>query len=299
MPEAQAAALGVLMSHAVVEKMKAAGARLITPSGGTSPFRIALDDFLDALARHNLWRTLGVLDVRRRYRRTVIGPFWASGHILLYILCVGFVFATLLEAERAKYIPYLTTGYIAWVFVYNVLNESPGCFSSATSLRQQVAFPYFMFVFQMLLRNLFVHMHNYILFALMMIFYPVEINVNFLLLIPGYVLVLVNLFWLSALLATLAARYRDVQQLISSVIQVLVFLTPIFYSADRLTQFQRDYLVGPNLLYHLVLVLRSPLMGEVPPLSSYLILIFTAIVGSLFTAWFFGKRKSQIIYWIM
>lgn len=287
------------MSHHIVDRMRSAGVRLIRPSDGTSPLHIAWADVKDGLSKHMLWRTLGVLDVRRRYRRTFLGPFWASGHILLYILCVGFVFATLLEAERAKYIPYLVTGFIPWVLVYNILNEAPAAFSSATSLRQQIAFPYSMFVLQMLLRNLFVHLHNFSLFALMMIFYPVQLNWTLLLLIPGYLLVFANLFWMSMLLATLAARYRDVQQLVSSVIQVLVFLTPIFYTADKLTQFQRDYLVAPNLLYHLVVVLRAPLTGEVPPLSSYAILTFALIVGSAFTAWFFGRRKRHIVFWIM
>lgn len=287
------------MSNDVVERMKAAGARLIKPSDGSSPFEIARADVADGFSKHLLWRTLGVLDVRRRYRRTFLGPFWASGHILLYILCVGFVFATLLEAERAKYIPYLVTGFIPWVLVYNILNEAPGAFTSATSLRQQIAFPYSMFIFQMLLRNLFVHLHNFSLFGLMMIFYPVQLNWTLVLLIPGYILVFANLFWMSMLLATLAARYRDVQQLVSSVIQVLVFLTPIFYTADKLTQFQRDYLVAPNLLYHLVVVLRAPLTGEVPPLSSYGILLGALVVGSIFTAWFFGKRKRHIVFWIM
>ena len=212
---------------------------------------------------------------------------------------MGFVFATLLEAERAKYIPYLVTGYIPWVLVYNILNEAPGAFTSASSLRQQIAFPYSMFVFQMLLRNLFVHVHNFSLFALMMIFYPIEVNANILLLIPGYILVFANLFWISMLLATVAARYRDVQQLVSSVIQILVFLTPIFYTADKLTEFQRDYLVAPNLLYHLVVVLRAPLSGQTPPLSSYGILLLAFVIGSAFTAWYFGKRRSQIVYWIM
>lgn len=287
------------MPRDAIEKIRAASARVFSASTPQNPFQIALADLKDGISRFNLWFTLGQLDVKRRYRRTLLGPFWASGHILLYIMCVGFVFSTVLAADRAKYIPYLVTGYIPWVLVYNILNDAPAAFSSASSLRQQIALPYSMFVFQALLRNLFVHVHNFSLFVLMMIFYPVEINANFLLLIPGYILVFANLFWMSMLLATLAARYRDVQQLVSSVIQVLVFLTPIFYSADKLTQFQRDYLVAPNLLYHLVVVLRVPLSGEVPPLSSYGVLILAFFIGSAFTAWFFGKRRSQIVYWIM
>ncbi|QYO77779.1 ABC transporter permease [Devosia salina] len=269
------------------------------PAANENPFRVAYEDVVDGLRRNELWRTLGVLDVKRRYRRTLLGPFWASGHIALYIICVGFIFSTLLEADRATYIPYLTTGFVAWTFIYQMMNDAPAAFISASSLRQQINFPYSMFIFQMIFRGLFVHLHHYVLLVPVVLVYGLNFNLNTLLIIPGYILVLANMTWIGMLLATMASRYRDVQQLVSSVIQVLIYVTPIFYSIDRLTEFQRIWILTPNLLYHLVVVLRSPLMGEAAPLSSYLILCVAFVIGSLFTAWFFGRRKHNIVFWII
>lgn len=282
-----------------VEKVTGQPVKVIGPADLQNPFVVGVNDIIEGIYKNRLWRTLGVLDVKRRYRRTLLGPFWASGHIGLYILCVGFIFSTLLASDRATYIPYLTTGFIAWMLVYHLLNEAPSCFVSASSLRQQIAFPYSMFIFQMIMRNLFVHAHNYVLLIPVGLVYGLDFNLYTLLIIPGYLLVVFNIFWISLILATLCARYRDVQQLISSVIQIFVFVTPIFYSVDQLSEAQQTWVLPPNLIYHLVVVLRAPLTGEAAPLSSYVILICVGIVGWLSALYFFGKRKHNIVFWIV
>ncbi|MCB1509492.1 MAG: ABC transporter permease [Hyphomicrobiaceae bacterium] len=261
---------------------------------------IARDDFIEALQKRYLWLTLGYIELKRRYRRTILGPFWAAGHIALYVVCVGFIFSSVLATDRATYIPYLATSFVAWMLVYNTLQESSGAFVSASSLRQQIPVPYFHFILLTLWRNILVHIHNYSLILIVSLFYGFKMTwFTTLLLIPGYILVMLNLLWLALLFATLAARYRDVTQLVAAIIQVMVFVTPIFYSPDMLTKFQRIYVLTPNLLYHLTVVLRDPLLGKLPPVSSYYILVFTAIFGNLLAWWLFGKKRNQIIYWIM
>ena len=273
--------------------------RVLRSTAAQSPFTIAFRDFHDTWALRRLWLRLGYMDVRRRYRKTILGPFWATGQIAVYIICVGFIFSNVLSTDRDAYIPYLTTGFIAWMFVYTNLQETSGAFIGASSLRQQLPFPYSMFIAIAISKNLIVNIHNYSLYFIVMLFYPVTVNWSLLLLIPGYILVVGNLTWISLLLATLAARYRDVVQLVASVIQVMIFVTPIFWSPDMISGVKRTFVLMPNLLYHLTVVIRAPLLGEVPPLTSYLVLLVALFVGTIFTAWFFGKRRSQIVFWIM
>ena len=277
----------------------ASGETIVRTNAQASPFVTTAKDFYDGWQKFNLWYTLGKLELKRRYRRTKLGPFWAAAHNALYIMCVGFIFTTLLDADRAKYIPYLTSGIIAWMFVYNTMQEASGAFISASSLRQQLPFPYSMFIFQTLWRNLLFHIHNYVLYLGVILLYPVKVDWHLLLLIPGYILVIGNLCWLATLVATASARYRDIAQLVPAVIQIMIFVTPIFYEASRLNEFQRTWMLPPNLLYHMASVIRAPLLGEAADLSSYLTLIGSFVVGTLGTAWYFGRRRNKIIYWIM
>ena len=63
------------------------------PAANENPFRVAYDDVVDGLRRNELWRTLGVLDVKRRYRRTLLGPFWASG-MAVALRCTNYTAST-------------------------------------------------------------------------------------------------------------------------------------------------------------------------------------------------------------
>lgn len=276
-----------------------AGERVIRANSDTTPFVTAAKDFAEGWQKFNLWHTLGKLELKRRYRRTKLGPFWGAAQNAVYIICVGYIFSTLLSSDRDKYMPFLTTGIIAWMFVYNTMQEASTAFISTSGLRQQLPFPYSMFIYQTIWRNLLVHFHNYILYLAVIIIFPVKVDWHLILLIPGYFLVVGNLVWIATLIATAAARYRDITQLVAAVIQTMIFVTPIFYDASRLNDFQRTWLLPPNLLYHMAVVLRAPLLGETPPMSSYAILFGTMIVGTLIAARYFGKRRNKIIYWIM
>jgi ABC-2 type transport system permease protein len=273
--------------------------RILRSTSRRSPYLITLQDFVDGWSIRNVWLRASYLDVKRRYVRTVLGPFWATGHIAVYIVSVGYIFSSVLSQDRATYIPYLTTGFIAWMLVYNMFQESAGAFVSASSMRQQLPFPYSMYIFSMMWRNLIAHLHNFVLYLIIVPIYGVPIRWTLILLIPGYFLVFLNFLWIGTLIATLAARYRDVTQLVASLIQVMVFVTPIFYSVEALSHMQRTFVLAPNLLYHLTVVLRAPLLGQVPPLSSYGVLVIAGVVGCAVTGWFFGKKRSQIIFWIL
>jgi ABC-type polysaccharide/polyol phosphate export permease len=273
--------------------------RVLRSSVQESPIVGTLKDFQDGWRIRGIWLRAAYLDVRRRYVRTVIGPFWATGHIAVYIVAVGYIFSSVLATERATYIPFLATGFIPWMLIYMMLQEASSSFISASSMRQQIPVPYSMFIYSMVWRNLIVHAHNYSLYLLVSLVYGFTINWTILLLIPSYILVLCNILWIATVVATVSARYRDVQQLVAAFVQVMVFVTPIFFAPEKLSPFQRTYILWPNLLYHLVVVIRAPLLGQVPPLSSYAVLVVTAILGWAFTLWFFGKYRSRIIFWIL
>jgi ABC-type polysaccharide/polyol phosphate export permease len=286
-------AVGVGISEAVTGGATAPGG-----SGLARPWRIAFDDFRAGWGQRSLWLRLGHRELMRRYRRTILGPFWATGHIALYILFVGFIFSRVLSVTPSLYIPYLATGFMAWMLLYTVISEATTTLVQAAGVRQQVALPYSLFILAMVWRNLVVHAHNYVLYALVLLVYPIAPSWEILLLVPGYVLVLGNLVWISLLIAVLSARFRDLAQLVNSLLQILVFATPIFYRPEMLGEAQQTYLLMPNPLYHLAVVIRAPLLGEVPPVSSYIVLAAALVAGALMTAWLFGKRRHLLVFWI-
>jgi len=123
---------------------------------------------------------------------------------------------------------------VVWIMFSNMLTESGTLFVSASNLFKQLRFEYSILVYAAVWRNLIVFMHNLIAYAVVVaILAPQKITFATLLLVPGLALVLVNEIWLTLFLGMFCLRYRDVQQFIMSIIQVLLFVTPIFWPPKR------------------------------------------------------------------
>src|ERR1700760_4678535 len=84
----------------------------------------AWNDLLGGLLNYQLWGRIGWLDVKRKYRRTKIGPFWNTLTLGVYICSVGLVGSGLWGQEIRSYLPYLTSGMLVWTFLSAVIIES-------------------------------------------------------------------------------------------------------------------------------------------------------------------------------
>ncbi|HHW4682602.1 MAG TPA: hypothetical protein ACQGQI_05340 [Xylella sp.] len=76
------------------------------------PAMIALSDIAAAFRKYPLVRMLGWQDVRQRYRRSVLGPFWLTISIAVMIATMGLVFGQILNVPLAEFLPFLTAGII-------------------------------------------------------------------------------------------------------------------------------------------------------------------------------------------
>jgi ABC-2 type transport system permease protein/lipopolysaccharide transport system permease protein len=114
--------------------------------------------------------------------------------------------------------------------------------------------------------------------------------------LPALALVLLNGFWIALLFGLLSARFRDIPMIIASIVQVMLFMTPIFWSADMLPG--RTALLDGNPFYHFVTILRSPLLGQVPPLENWMAAIAITVVGWLLALLFYTAYRWRLAFWV-
>jgi lipopolysaccharide transport system permease protein len=106
-----------------------------------------------------------------------------------------------------------------------------------------------------------------------------------------------NGVWLATTLGVVCARYRDVQQVVAIFLQISMFVTPIFFTPEQLgPRFQ--HLVEFNVLYHLVDIVRSPLLGRAPAAWSWTVTIGTLVLGWLVTLWIYSRLRRRVPYWL-
>ena len=74
-------------------------------------------DLLAGIRAWRLWTMLGWNDIRQRYRRSVLGPFWITISMAVFITLLGVIYSHIFKIELKTYLPYLSLGYIIWGFI--------------------------------------------------------------------------------------------------------------------------------------------------------------------------------------
>ena len=256
----------------------------------------AIDDLWLGGADWRLWTHIAWLDARRRYSRSVLGPFWITISLAAQVTVFGFVFGTLLKAPRADYIPFIALGLIFWRFIAQMLQSGAQVFIDQGELIKHLPGPVTRHVYCLMTKNLIVLAHTIFVFVGVALFYGTDPGLAGFLVVPGLVLLVLNLFWVALLLGLLSARFRDIPPVVDSVMMMFFYLTPIFWSPDMLGD-KAVYLVF-NPFYQLLEMVRAPLLGIVPSLTSYAIVIGGVFVGWTVTLVFFARYRWRIAYWV-
>jgi ABC-type polysaccharide/polyol phosphate export permease len=240
------------------------------PIGAKSNRIPPLDDIINGARKWELWGKLGWLEVKRRYRRTVIGPFWSTISLGIYLTALGAVGAGLWKQNIAEYVPFLAAGMIVWIMFSTILTEAGTLFLSAAHLFKELRFEYSILVYAAVWRNLIVFLHNLIAFVVVIaILAPHRITFDTLLVIPGLAIVILNALWVTLFFGMLCLRYRDVQQFIMSIIQVPALRHPDLLAsrgAERIRTLGLHW-VQPHLPHHRG---RAPALARRSAISSVL-----------------------------
>jgi len=266
----------------------------------TSPrrFRLsgALADLIGGLKLWELWSTLGWHDIRQRYRRSIVGPFWLTISMGIMVAGLAYLYAGLFGQNIDSYLPYVATGMIIFSLISSLASEGASAFISSAPLILQLRAPLSIYVYQMVWRNLLIFAHNISIYVVVLFFSNVELGWNFFLSFVGLFLVVLNGVWIGLALGGLSARFRDVPPIVAILMQVAFFLTPVFWTPSSLPN--RELFVHLNPFYYLVEVVRMPLMGQTPPLFIWMVAIGINCVGAVIAISFYARYRARIAYWV-
>jgi lipopolysaccharide transport system permease protein len=243
-----------------------------------------------------LWTMLGWNDIRLRYRRSVLGPFWLTLSMAIFILTLGLIYSRIFHAELRVFLPYIAAGFITWGFMSTTISESCGAFLESESVIRQVNLPFSAFVMRVTWRNFIVLLHTIIVIVPIWLIFGVIPWSTMLLAIPGMALVYVNQIWMGLVIAILSTRFRDVPQIVQTGLQVMVFATPIMWPVNTLGD--NTLVADLNPAFHLLELVRAPLTGHLPAALSWEVGIGMALLGPVVAALLFRRAARRIVYWL-
>jgi lipopolysaccharide transport system permease protein len=269
---------------------------VVFDTGASSQGALAARDIVEGLSNYQLWSMIAWRDIKQRYRRSTLGPFWLTLSMAFMVTGLGLVYGTLFKMDLSKYLPFLCLGLILWEFISKSIIEGAASFLALEGLIKQIRLPLTTHIASTVWRNLIVLAHNAVIYAVVAAIFLVNPGWGALLLIPALLLVTLNLVWIALLLAILCTRFRDVSLIVQSVVQMLFFVTPVFWSPSLMPA--RTILVRGNPFYHMLELLRAPLIGEQASAESWIFMAAMLVAGWALAFCLFAKFRRRIAYWL-
>ena len=292
-----------------------------TPPPATSgrTFARAWEDIRTGLRQRELWGHLGWQDIKQRYRRSVLGPFWITISTGVMALGLGILYSMLFQMKIETFLPYVTAGFVVWGLIVGCVTEGTDTFIANEGLIKHLPAPITVYVLRTIWRQLLMFAHNLIIYVIVVaIFFntlsspyymseqPIGhhhpgLGFTFFMAIPGLALLALNGVWVTMLFGIISTRYRDIPQVINSLIQLVFYMTPIVWSPDilgRVGQRIGEVAVQFNPLYHFVQIVRAPLLGQEARWWSWVIVLVITVIGWILALVAMRNYRARVSYWV-
>lgn len=253
---------------------------------------------ITAVFKHfEMWSLLGWYDIKHRYRRSIIGPFWITISTGVMVAMIGMMFSKIFKTELAEFLPHFAVGQITWLLISTQMNDACVTFVQYQSVIKQVPVPLTVHVLRRLWCNFILFLHNFVIILIVLILFGQDRPLPSVYFIPALLAVVALLFFLSVILGIVCTRFRDIAQIVAVFLQLAYFFTPIFWMKKVLSG---KYLLVTELnpFYHMIELVRAPLLGSVPEIRHAVFMMIYMIASAIMAFFLMKKFRHRVAFWL-
>ncbi|WP_187775711.1 ABC transporter permease [Luteimonas suaedae] len=256
-------------------------------------------DYIDSLRHPEFWVYATWLVLVTKYRQSRLGLAWAMVPSGLYAFGIGWFFSSFMGVPPREFIPHLGLGYVVYRLVTASLNEATTVFSGHSTFILDGRVRLTDYVLRVIGRGFF-----YFLLSVPVLAVALAISPSFdpwgLLVLPATItIVLLNIAWLGVLVGVIGARLPDVNQLVGSILMFAFLFTPILWFSDQVPiSSVRGGIARANPLFHMVELVRAPLLGKPVETSTCIYLLCFLLLGWLLATVVYRRYARFVPIWI-
>jgi ABC-type polysaccharide/polyol phosphate export permease len=257
----------------------------------------ACRDLYDGAKLAPLWWQLGIDQTISRFRRTILGPFWLSANLVAISIALTLVFGGLLGTNIRETFPMIMAGILCWTIIGQIMADAAPIFLQSAALMQVQKLPLSFHIFVHVQKAAINFTAQLITFLIIMLALRLLKAPPHWTLIPALLLIFTNCFFLSLLTALPSTRFRDIGFMVQFVVQIVFFLTPVFWLPSQMSPTRR-VLVDYNPLAHELELIRQPLLGHAPTAANWIwsfglmgILVVVAIIA-------LALYRKRVVFWL-
>jgi ABC-type polysaccharide/polyol phosphate export permease len=213
------------------------------------------------------------------------------------IYSMSFLYSHLFNIKLENYFPFLASGIIGWTFISALILESSNAFIESDPYIKNNEVCMSMFIMRIILRNFIIFLHNVLVFFTVFLIADVKVSLTIFMLLPGLIIICTNAMLWGSLLAIIGTRYRDFAQIIVSLVQVIFFLTPVMWMPTLLPE-RLQWIAAYNPFNQFLNLIRDPLLDVMIQTNTVVIVSLATILGFVLYAYFLGKYKNKIVFWL-
>ncbi|MCW5724831.1 MAG: ABC transporter permease [Maricaulaceae bacterium] len=266
-------------------------------SGAESSRPGFFSDLIAGLMMWDLWRTFAWDEIQQRYRRSILGVLWIIVSYTIFVIGISIFFSIFTRADAIDFLIYVSLGFAAFTFILSNIIDGCQVFISSRIWIISVSLPYSIYVYRSIFRSVFTFILQLIVALIIMIYAGWRPGPMSLMAMPALLLYLINAVAIQFFWGMISARYRDIVHFVGSLTRLLFFITPILWVREELTGI-RAQIADINPLTHFIEILRAPLMGVEPRLSSWMIVLCLTAANWLLAFIATHRVRRRLAYWL-
>jgi lipopolysaccharide transport system permease protein len=264
-----------------------------------SRLRNAVDDVAEMWRLLPLVFTLSFLDIKLRYRGSLLGPFWLTLSTAVMVGAIGFLYASLFHQDVSQYLPFLTISLVLWNFFNTITAEGCTCFTSSEGMIRAMRMPLSLHAARIVIRNIIVLAHNIIVIVIVFAIFHTTPNLDSFSVLPASLLWTIDSFATVLLLGAIGARFRDIPPIIGSIVQIAFYLTPIMWAPSMLAHRGiAQVFINWNPIFALLEIIRGPLLGQAIEPHCWLVACLYSVMVCGIAFYVFTRARPRIAYWV-
>lgn len=256
-------------------------------------FSDALSDIRGGVKNRNVWLALASEDIGDQHRRTTLGPIWM---LLNYILFVGTF--TIIFSRGTNIVhntAYIAIGLYVWMYCSEVISKATSLFQREESFITGTPLALSVYVMRMLMQVLIRSGYAGIGCLAIIIFSDVSFSFMWLWSLAGIILIILITPAVIIIFAMASVWFPDMQFIISNIMRLGIFLTPIFW-AHTGNHGIRDKIYIYNPFTWFLEIVRAPIVNDTFPAFAFGVCLTLAVIAWMLAIFLLGKLKKQIVF---
>ncbi len=239
-------------------------------------------------------------NLKARYRSTWSGFLWVVLFPVLIYSAQSFAFHYILKINVENYPLFLLTGLLPWIFFSTSVDMSTGAYLYNGRLLKSFPIHPLSIVFSQIADNFINYCAAFVILLVPLTAYSQFSPFRWLLIIPPFISLFLFVVGFTNLVATLNVFFRDTKFILTFVMQISYFITPIFYPKDLIPE-PMLWLLVINPFYYILQPFQLLSASTVPTqqytenlLISFLIAGFTLTCSTLYWKW----KRNELYFHI-